>query len=305
MRLAICLASHTKELQKNGPMKRLLSSSFLAAALLPLSAFASDYTFSTSASALTDMVHGSAVTWGLSGSTNPANYNALYSDINGGGKVVTSATLTLTGIYDWQGEGVGQDPADALFVNILAGLNAGVSSKAFIPNDTANDANWNLAITNKDPFLAASSYNAGLHSGTSLVFTNADSSPSNATNSLLTVTGSTDPLGLTKAGTPGTVTWSDPSGGTNGGTNGPTTLTLSFSSANLSLLNALLDADTSNGGTNVGLGFAAECAYIMTGATLNITTSTAPSVPDSGSTVALMGLGLAALVGFRRAKKQA
>lgn len=258
-------------------MKRLSLVSTLAV-LLPLSAIASTYNFSSTATALTDLPHGSAVTWGLNGT----NYTNLFNDINTGGKVVTSATLTISDIYDWTGETT--DPADALFVNILTGLDAGIRTKAF-SSGTAPSSSFSLAV---NPFVDGNSYNTILQSPTALKFVDAQS------GSLLKYTGETAP------GTPAYVTWSDPHGGT--GTP-DTNLVIQFTADNLALLNTLLDADSSASAPNVGLGFAAECHYYMDGVSLSITTGTAPpppSVPDAGSTLGLFAMAAAAMAALRR-----
>ena len=292
-------------------MKRLLSTALIAAALLPLSAFAATYSFSVTNTGFVSgpstgggLTHGEAGTWGISGTTGASNYSTgLWADINTGNKIVTSAKVTITGIYDWTGEtvvsGVG-DPNDALFINILGGVGTGVSSQyLFDPTAVGRNADTSWP-TQGSPFVnnpATTDWNDALKAA-GLSFT--DVTMATSANSLLTTTtagsSSTDASGLTKAGTPGNVTWSDPSGGV------ASTLVLNFSASNLAFLTTMIDNDMAGGtAPTVGLGFAAECHYYMTSVTLDITTS--PRVPDSGSTFALMGLGLAALVGFRRAKK--
>ncbi|HWA25182.1 MAG TPA: VPDSG-CTERM sorting domain-containing protein [Lacunisphaera sp.] len=270
-------------------MKKLIIAS-LAAAVLSLSAQA--YTFSVTStgfiSTSTGLTHGYAGTWGLNGSS----YTSLWNDINTGGKVITSATLTLTGIYDWVGEtpnAQGQyDPMDALFVNILGGLNTGLSSPKLFDQDAVGrdkDTAWPTEVS---PFYDASAWNNTLHNS-GLTFT--DAQP--GSNSLLKVTTQGTGGNDTKVGTPSSVTWSDPTGGQ------PSTLVITFNAGNMSLLTSLIDADANTNSPYVGLGFAAECHYFMNSATLNITTG----VPDSGSTIVLMGLGLVALAMVRRSRK--
>jgi hypothetical protein len=283
-------------------MKRLISSALLVAAVLPLSAFAASYSFSVTASNtlkntsfISDtasgggLAHGSAGTWGLSG----ASYTSLWNDINTGGKVVTGATLTLTGIYDWANETT--DPKDALFVNILGGVVSGVSAqKVFDSAVSTADTAW---PSQGSPFATGGSWNTALH-GNGLAFTDASAGSllSSTTAGSSSSTYAADGSVITKALTPASVTWSDPSGLV------ASNLVINFSAANLSILSSLIDFDAS-GATDptVGLGFAAECHYYMTGATLSVTTG--PKVPDSGSTLTLMGLGLGVLIGFRRSKK--
>jgi len=259
-------------------MKRLLSTSLLAAALLPLSAMAATYSFTANTSPLIDMPHGTAVTWGLTGTS----YTSLFNDVHAN-KAVTSATLTLTNIYDWTGEAT--DPCDALFINILSGLNTGLTSKAF-SSGSAPSSSWSLAV---NPFVnntaTTGDFNDILKAGTALPFTDA------TTNSLLKANAADS-----AAGTPSTVSWSDGSGTV------ASTVVITFTGANLAVLQSLINADSSSTlAPTVGLGFAAECHYYMSSATLSVTT--AATVPDSGNTLALMGLGLAALAGFRRSKK--
>jgi len=286
-------------------MKRLLSSALLVAALLPLSAMAGTYTFTTNASSLTNLTHGSAVTWGLSDTNSTSNavagngYTNLLSDINGGNKAVTSATLTLYNIWDWQNNSL--DSTDALFVNILSGLNIGTTQKTFITTPPANDNSW-TSPTNPivNPFVDVAGTGTYDYND-SLQGTNSFGAPlpfNDATANSLLKANAADTAGVAGfSGVSGVVTWSDPLGGAARNFN----LVLTFSNVNLQALNTLLVGDSSTGAPNVGLGFAAECHYYMSSATLSVTTAT--RVPDSGNTLALMGLGLAALAGFRRSKK--
>ena len=274
-------------------MKRLLSSSLLVAALLPLSAFAGTYSFTANTgffTTATGLAHGSAGTWGLSG----ANYSSLWNDINTSGQVVTGATLTLTGIYDWANETT--DAKDALFVNILGGVVSGVSAqKVFDSAVSTADTAW---PSQNSPFSTGGSWNTALHAA-GLAYTDASAGSllSSTTVGSSSSTYAADGNVITKAGTPASVTWSDPSGTV------ASNLVINFSAANLSVLSSLIDFDAS-GATDptVGLGFAAECHYYMSSATLSVTTGPA-SVPDSGNTLMLMGAGLVALAGFRRFKK--
>lgn len=296
-------------------MNKILTTT-LVAAFLPLSGLAASYDFATKTTKLQDMPHGTAVTWGLNNAstataaTNPtlsavintsgSNYTNLLNEINNSGKIVTSATITLWDIWDWTGET--KDPADALFVNILGGLNSGVSSKAFAPVNDGDSNSWTLAI---NPFIdsptTSNDFNDRLQNSTTsypgiLNFNEADAA--NA-GSLLRANRDL----TTKAGIPDYVTWSDPAGGS--GTP-DFNLVITLTGANLAFLTTLLDNDTNNGSNpNVGFGFAAECHYYMDGVTFSLTTGDAPpppSVPDSGSTLALLGLGMAAVTAFRRSR---
>lgn len=256
-------------------MKKLL----IAAAVLvaPLAGYAGNYSF-TDNTDFNSLSHDTAYTWGLSGST----YTSLLSALQTGHQTVKSATLTISGIYDWQVE-----PADVLYVNILGGLNAGASSYAWASPSSTPETTFG-----PNPFVSGTSANT-LTTG-HLAFTAAGA------NSLLTYGGS-----YQTAGTPGT--WSDPygSGPSFGGTlaNGTAestaqafNLVVTFSSANLTSLQTLLMADT-NGLTNpnVGLGFGPDCHFYDTGVTLSVTT-----VPESSDTLVLMGISLLGLACVRR-----
>jgi len=89
-------------------------------------------------------------------------------------------------------------------------------------------------------------------------------------------------------------TWTDKNGEA-----GKTNLTITFSAANISLLDSLLLGDGST--TDLGLGFGPDCHFYDTKITLAVTT-----VPDGGMTLILAALGIAgvALVGLA-AKRRA
>jgi hypothetical protein len=284
-------------------MKKFLSSA-LVAALLPLSALAGVYNFNVTgatadSSRLLSLTHGYATTWGL----NSGLYTSLFNDINTGGLIVTSATLTLTNIKDWTGESV--DPADALYINILANLDTGLKTKRFDdrsigsdqPSDTwaevknpfldeplnSGPTDWNQTLQTSNGFGGILKFNDAV-AGSLLKSTDADQSTVNPV------------VGPVPTG----VSWTDKTGGV------ASTVVINFTAANLAVLTTLLDSDGGSGSPNVGLGFAAECHYYMDGVTLSVTTGSAPpppSVPDTGSTLVLMGLGLAVLQGFRRSKQ--
>ncbi|HWA25183.1 MAG TPA: VPDSG-CTERM sorting domain-containing protein [Lacunisphaera sp.] len=304
-------------------MKRILAT-VLTVIVLPFAAFGATYNFVTTNSNLKNMPHGYAVTWGLnneSSSTNSTqnptdqgsgingslnNYTKLLNDINGvsGPKqVVTSATITLWDIYDWENEIV--DPADALFINILGGLNSGITTKQFALGTSASD-DWDNA---KNPFIdnpgTAWDYNdiLGLSwSGSpALAFNEADAVKP---GSLLKST-NPDQLNPTLAGPiPAGVTWTDTNPDKDG--NPDFNLVITLTGQNLALLTDLLDTDNSNGSPNIGFGFAAECHYYMDGVTFTLTTgnaSTPPGVPDTGSTLVLLGVGVVAFIGSRWFKR--
>jgi hypothetical protein len=281
--------------QKPSFMKKLILT--LLAASLPFSAYATTYNFSTStsgtpaspATVINDIPHGTAVTWALSGS----DYTSLLADVKTSGKTITGATLTIKNIYDWTTEA--NDPADALFINILSGLstaNTGVNSKQFSSTQAgSNDPAWNSSVY--DPFLNNTSttgdYNDILKAGPALAFNDAQN------NSLLKAA-----TADTKTGTPTTITWSDPSGGAARNFD----LVIQLSAANLTLLDQLLIADPDSNSPDVGFGFAAECHYYDSGVTFTVNTGPA-TVPEGGSTLALLGLAMTAIVGVSRFKTKA
>lgn len=266
-------------------MKKLLLAALTA--LAPLAVQATEFTFTygtTGQNALDDLAHGTAYTWGLSGTTYGGNYNNLRTELQTGGKVITSARLTVNDIRDWANETI--DPADALFINILNGLDAGINTGKFDSNSSSPSSSFSLA---KNPFVAGNSFNTTLQA-TSLDFNNAVS------GSLLKANSGS------KEGTPADVTWSDP--------DGPLTpsfdLVIDFTAANIAVLQSFLKLDTNTGDPTVGLGFGPECHYFIDGkvqwviTTGNAPTPPPPSVPDSANTLALLGLALVGAVAVRR-----
>ncbi len=261
-------------------MKRLILA--LLATIAPFSAHAGTYTFSTTSTSLTDLPHGTAVTWGLNDTTaNTNSYNSLLASVKTAGTTITGATLTITNLYDWANNTT--DPYDALFINILGGVNAGITSKQFSATD-ANTVNtsWSQVV---DPFNSGNAYNTTLQATTALPFTNAQ------TGSLLNAS-------TTAAGTPSGVTWSDPLGGSARSFN----LVIQLSQANLSLLDTLLVGDPNSATPDVGFGFAGECHYYDSGISLSVTTA---KVPDGSNTLVLLGVAMVTLAGIRRFKPRA
>jgi hypothetical protein len=280
-------------------MKKLIFSTLVA--LAPLAGYAGNYSFTTTG--LNNLAHDTAYTWSLTDTTtNTTAYTSLLNDIKNKGMSVGSAQLTISGIYDWQVEA-----ADVLYVNILAGLNSGaISSYAWAAtNSTPETVYGSNAFVSGTVANTATQVTGGNH----LAFTAVASDTTSQANSLLKYTGTyINPI----AGYNGT--WSDPygSGAGFGGNLAAGTaetsaqgfnLVVNFSSANLTLLKSLLNSDSTGSGTpNVGLGFGPDCHFYDTGVTLTVVT-----VPESSSTLVLMGvsfLGLA-FVGRVRAKRLA
>lgn len=272
-------------------MKRLILSALVVAT--PLLAFAGSYSFSTTG--VNSLSHGEAAVWGLydGNSNNPATttgkYKSLLTELGGANTVITGATLKLFDPSDWKSE-----PKDVLYVNILKGLDisSGVDKHTYNSNPSQYDSAYG-----PNAFDDASGWrNNNAHTG--LMFD--DSQP----GSLLKSTNADMPADL-----PGT--WTD-TAGPYGQNKGNSDVTITFTAANLALLEQYLRADIAEnlvGGNNwsVGLGFAAECHYYFDCVQLDITIGTIPpppppptNVPDSGSTVALMAVALAGLAGLRR-----
>lgn len=277
-------------------MKRLLLTAI--AVLAPLAGYATDYSFSTTS--YNSLAHGTAYTWGLAGTTTTSKnyYTSLLNDVKTSGRVITSATLTVYDIYDWQNNS--KDPADVLYANILTGLNGGYDSYVYDSTPATNDTSFGPNI-----FVAGTAgNNSTMH--TAMPFTNANGNNANG-NSLLQYTGAHNITSYNGQANPGT--WSDPYGGTaarTGYANG-FDLVINFTAANLKLLESFLEADSSGSNNpTVGLGFAAECHYYNSGMLLTITTSPTPppSVPDSGNTLILLGVAMAAGAAFVRFSKK-
>lgn len=290
------------------PMKIFLATIFAIAA--PLATYAGPYQFTTTTD-VTDLAHGTATTWGLGGST----YTSLESAIKSG-QTVTSATLTLTGIYDWTSE-----KDDVLYVNILnnvANSNYNKTSKTYTASQTKQvtyDSNpvTNDTVYGEDPFVVGNNgvtsqqptpeytvTSTGLKTDGSspltLAFTGINPG-TNQTQSLIADPG----FGKKLPAPNGTVTNSDPgtysdyddaSVGPNG-----VTVTINLTAANIALLESYLSADDS-GGADLGLGFGADCHFYDSGVTLTI------NAPDSGMSVAMLGIGLCTLVAYSKLSKK-
>jgi len=170
-------------------------------AVLPVAGFAATFTFTDTS--LTDLAHGAAYTWGLSGTTFTNLQNTLHS-----GQVVAGARLTISNLDDWTVE-----PKDVLYVNILNGVSSGNHSYVYNSHPATYDTSYGT-----DFFATTSTH---LHYDAA------------AANSLLVYTGS-----YNTPGNPGT--WSDPD---TPGHSTHFNLVIDFTSANLGLLSSYLAAD--------------------------------------------------------------
>jgi len=164
---------------------------------------------------------------------------------------------------------------------------------------TANLATYNTNLANYNNTLlpaynaalaayntALKNYNAYANSQASLGF--AGVSPTSVPGSIYDQAHS-----LLVSSTPnGPGTWTDLTGPA-----GKTNLVITFSGANIALLNSLLKTDPST--TDLGLGFGPDCHFYDTSVTLNVTT-----VPDNGSTLILVGASLLGLLGLVRLARQ-
>lgn len=250
-------------------MRKVLA--FAIALLAPAAMKAGSYSFNDTSTDIENLAHGSADTWGLSGTT----LTNLETAIKSGGQKITGATLTLTNIYDWTTESY-----DVLYVNVLNNVSSGDNVVTYNNNPQTVDTSFGI-----DPFVTGTStYTTTVADG--LKFTGV-APGSGQTNSLLVASGN-------PTGDPGTYT-------TLTGTT-PHTVVITLTAANIALLDSYLSADsgtTPGTGNDVGLGFGPDCHFYDSGVTLSITTGSS-AVPDNGSTLLVLGCGLLALVGFRR-----
>lgn len=281
----------------NFPMKRLALVSLLLGG--PLAAFAATYSFSTTS--INDLAHGQAATWNLGSPTPGASgdYDNLLGEFNGTTKKVISAKLTLFDPRDWKDE-----PKDVLYVNILKGLD---KASPYVDKATYNSSPVQTDTVYGpnafyDNYNGSATRNNALHNA-GLKFTDAYVATS-VGDSLLKSTDADMPSGL-----PGT--WTDTAGPYGSGANVSyiSDVTIQFTAKNLYILNEYLKDDKAenvNGDSwGLGLGFAAECHYYFSKIKLEITIGNVPpppppTVPDSASTLALLGAAIAGVFGLRR-----
>lgn len=290
------------------PIVSPLKSVFFAAMAvsIPIVANAGTYTFTDTG--LQDLAHGTAYTWGLSSSANVTGteLGALENAVKSG-QTIENVTLTITGLYDWTDE-----PDDVLYVNILNNVkhtNGGNNSYEYNSNPATYDSAaggfgsdvFDVLSNPGHPGNHASpaqqqaytNYEDYKNSQAALGFTGVPVTPSvsaplyDQNNSLIV---SSTPNG------PGT--WTDP----NKGPSGKTTLVVTLSTANVSLINNLLKTDSST--TDIGLGLSPDCHFYDSKISLSVYTEQ-HYVPDGGLTVGMVGLAMAFLAGARRLSKRA
>jgi hypothetical protein len=225
---------------------------------------------------LSDLDHGYAYTWGITSA-------ALRTELLGAYQI-TSATLTIKNIYNWDKN----DTNNQLYIHLLDNPALGVTAIVDDPTDTG----INKGIV--------SDYFNGPIAGMNVVNGKWSTYGYNvtwATSSATLVTGNTLLNGVTTNSATNTylTTYHD-----NDGPTTTTTLTYTFTG----LLNTL-DSYISDGhiGTyaDFGLGFDPDCHFFNDGVQLTICTDIPPpKVPDTGVTAGLFGFAMAVLVCVRR-----
>jgi hypothetical protein len=269
---------------------RFVRDLFVAVALLalPLAGHAGgSYTFETNS--LDDLAHGTAYTWGLTGSTLTDLETQLKDNKN---DTITKVTLTLTGISDWTSE-----PDDVLYVDILNGLESGVNSTTYNSNPNQDDNSGYTVASQSDPFETSTSNNGLLNGVAGHVTYDAPTTYTSALIAPGTKSSSGNPGTYTSTGSPA---WTNPTGdpGTFSAddTTSSFTVTYTLSTANVTLLDSLLDPSEGSASTDLGLGFGPDCHFYDTGVTLTVYTS----VPDEGTTLVMFAAALVGLLGFKR-----
>lgn len=185
-----------------------------------------------------------------------STYNQLQAALHSG-QVVTGARLMITNLDDWRNE-----PNDVLYVNVLNGVLSGTHSYAYNPYPSFYDTSYGAN------YFDASSTHLSYDPATS--------------GSLLVYTGL-----YNTSGNPGT--WSDPDSPSNPYFD----MVIDFTPANLSVLSGFLTADYGSSSDFLGLGFDPNCHYYDCGVKLCI--QTGDKVPDSGTTIVLLALGILTL----------
>ena len=106
-------------------MKTLLKTAIITLGIASSSAFATTFTFTPNPSDLGDLDHHTATTWGIVWNAIPAGHS------------ITSATLKINNLWDWQVE------QDFLYIHLLDDPIMGVNSWTDNNNDTLNGDYFN------------------------------------------------------------------------------------------------------------------------------------------------------------------
>jgi LPXTG-motif cell wall-anchored protein len=246
-------------------MKRLLIAAFALCA--PLATYAGTYTYSTTGAE--DLTHGTAYTWGIegAGSTLETAYAA--------GQRVTSATITISSVYDWTAE-----TKDVLYVDLLNGTKSGIGT-----NDYNNYLTGGVdTYVGTNPFSTTATVNNDSASVTGYALSNATSTGSNPVSN----------FSYSAATQIGAYTDTD---------GGATTynLVITLTGAELTTLNSYLATDESASGGDLGLGLGPDCHFYDSGISVAFTTGAS----DNSLTVTMLGASLVGLAAFSRRKKNA
>jgi len=121
-------------------IRRALQIAAIAAA--PALGLANTYNYSWSTTGLKSMSHGTAYTWGLAPGADAAGKQItdLTKVLSHGGHI-QSATMTITGLYDWI-----QEPADVLYINILNNVKGGIASYTHTPGSPSYDTTFGTDV---------------------------------------------------------------------------------------------------------------------------------------------------------------
>jgi hypothetical protein len=251
----------------------------LTAVALGVSARADSFSFQPSDRDLGDLDHGNAYTWGISGSDGPsgADENALSHQLQSG-YTITSATLTISHIYNWDR----RDTSNKLFIHLLNDPLSGVRTISDDPND--NGINQGTVSDYFDKTASGNQLPGHWHWGH-------------------WVEGDWVAYGLDSDGDPLSGNYENTHLGDyhdNDGPNHTDNFTYTFSTAELAILEGYIN-DGDNGGRTVdfGFGFDPDCHFYNNGVCFTVTTAHY-SVPDTAMTYMLLGLGLAGLAGCKR-----
>jgi hypothetical protein len=125
--------------------------------VLAVSAQATSFVFTPSPVDLNDLSHNSAYTWGISGTSETSLKNLL-----GAGATITSATLSIKNLYNWDS----QDTSNQLFIHLLDNPLNNVATVVDDPTD--NGINQGVL---SDYFSGNIGSNAGLYYGSANGYT--------------------------------------------------------------------------------------------------------------------------------------